>query len=128
MKQGKAKQIRLKTIPFFLKRKRRAASGRIRTHNILRTKQMLYQLSHQGSSAGQVEFLKFMQGKGRLSPDGQGNSNSVMYLYMYSTALALLTHPSSLSLCGACLEWCGWCLRTFLRLSFGLRATTSSCG
>ena len=33
------------------------------------------QLSHRGSSAGQAESLKFMQGKGRLSPDGQGNQS-----------------------------------------------------
>ena len=50
----------------------------IRTCNILHTMQMLYQLSHQGSSAGQAKSLKFLQGKGHLSPDGQGNSNSVV--------------------------------------------------
>ena len=60
---------------FFFKRKGRAASGGIRTHNILHTRQTLYQLSHRGSSAGQAESL---QGKGRLSPDGQGNSISVV--------------------------------------------------
>ena len=47
--------------------------SRIRTRDILRARQTLYQLSHRGSSAGQAESLKFMQGKGRLSPDGQGN-------------------------------------------------------
>ena len=36
----------------------------------------LYQLSHQGSSAGQAESLKFVQGKWRLSPDKQGYSTS----------------------------------------------------
>ena len=54
---------------FFLKRKRRAASGGIQTRNTLRTRQTLYQLSHRGSSAGQAESSKFAQGKGRLSPD-----------------------------------------------------------
>ena len=47
----------------------RAASGGIQTHNILHTVQMLYQLSHQGSSTVQAESLKFTQGKGHLSPD-----------------------------------------------------------
>ena len=34
----------------FLKRKRRAASGGTQTHDVLHTRQTLYQLSHQGSS------------------------------------------------------------------------------
>ena len=38
----------------------------------------LYQLSHRGSSAGQAESLKFIQGKWRLSPDKQGYSTSVL--------------------------------------------------
>ena len=46
--------------------------------DVLHTRQMLYQLSHRGSSAGQAESLKFIQGKGRLSPDKQGNSVSVL--------------------------------------------------
>ena len=74
-KQSKA------TIPkdsFFLRGKKGATSGGIQTRDILRTRQTLYQLSHRGSSAGQAESLKFMQGKGRLSPDGQGNSISLM--------------------------------------------------
>ena len=74
-RQGKVKQLRPKTNPFFFKRKGRAASGGTRTHNILHTRQTVYQLSHRGSSAGQAESL---QGKGRLSPDGQGNSISVV--------------------------------------------------
>ena len=41
--------------------------------------QTLYQQSHRGSSAGQAESLKFMQGKGRLSPDGQGKPILVLY-------------------------------------------------
>ena len=73
-RQGKVKQLRPKTTPFFLKRKRSySTSGRIRTHKVLRTRQTLYQLSHQGSSAGQAESLKSIQGKGHLSPDEQGN-------------------------------------------------------
>ena len=46
LRQGKAKQLRLKTTPFSPKRKGRATSGRIRTHNILCTRQVLYQLNH----------------------------------------------------------------------------------
>ena len=76
-RQGKSKQLRPKTTPFS-QEKNGAASGRIRTCNILCTRQTLYQLSHRGSSAGQVESLKVMQCKGRLSPDEQGNSNSVL--------------------------------------------------
>ena len=48
---------------FFPKRKRRAASGGTRTHDVLRSRQMLYQLSHRGSLAGRAESLKFIQGK-----------------------------------------------------------------
>ena len=59
---------------FFPKRKRRAASGRIQTHDVLRTRQTLYQLSHQGSSAGHAESLNVMQGKMCLLPDKQGYS------------------------------------------------------
>ena len=76
-RQGKAKQLRLETTLFFLKRKR-AASGGTRTRNILHTRQTLYQLSHQGSSAEQAESLSFMQGQRRLSPARQSNSNSVL--------------------------------------------------
>ena len=80
MRQGKIKQLHpQKTTPlFFLKRKRRAASGEIRTRNVLHARQTLYQLSHQGNSVGQAESLKFIQSKGRLSPDEQGNSVSVV--------------------------------------------------
>ena len=60
---------------FFSREKKWAALGRIRTHDILRARRMLYQLSHRGSPAGQAESLKFMQGKGRLSPDEQGNQS-----------------------------------------------------
>ena len=45
-RQGIAKQLHPKTA---------AASRSIQTRNVLRTRQMLYQLSHRGSSAGQVE-------------------------------------------------------------------------
>ena len=72
---------------FFSKRKRTAASGGIRTHDILRSRQTLYQLSHQGSSAGQAKSLKFVQGKWHLSPDKQGYSTSALRSrpYTYST-------------------------------------------
>ena len=56
----------------FLKRKRRAASGGIRTRDILSTRQTLSQLSHQGSLAGQAESLNVMQGQRCLFPDKQG--------------------------------------------------------
>ena len=59
---------------FFFQRKRRAASGGTRTRDVLRSRQMLYQLSHQSSSAGRAESLKFIQGKWRLTPDKQGYS------------------------------------------------------
>ena len=63
----------------FLKRKRRAASGRTRTHDVLHTRQTFYQLSHRGSSAGQAESLNVMQRQSHLFPDKQGNSISVLY-------------------------------------------------
>ena len=47
----------------FFRGKRRAASGGTRTHDPLRSRQMLYQLSHRGSSAGQTESLRFIKGK-----------------------------------------------------------------
>ena len=59
---------------FFPKRKRRAASGGIQTCDILCARQMFYQLSHRGSSAGQAESLNVIQGQRRLFPDKQGNS------------------------------------------------------
>ena len=49
-------------------------SGGTLTHNSVHTVQTLYQLSHRGSSAGQAESLKALQGQRRLSPDEQGNS------------------------------------------------------
>ena len=72
LRQGKATTP--KDNSFFPKRKRRAASGRIQPCDILCTKQMLYQLSHQGSSAGQAESLNVMQGQMCLFPDKQGYS------------------------------------------------------
>ena len=42
----------------------------------MHTRQTLYQLSHRGSSAGQVESFKFFA---RQRPDGRGNSNSVIH-------------------------------------------------
>ena len=79
LRLGKAKQLHLKTTLFFLKRKRRAASGGTRTRDVLHTVQMLYQLSHRGSSAGQAESLNVMQRQSCLSPDKQGNSISVLW-------------------------------------------------
>ena len=60
-RQGKGSQLHPKT-DFFFQRKKCCLSG-TRTHDILHTMQMLYQLSHQGSSAGQAESLRFMQGQ-----------------------------------------------------------------
>ena len=54
-RQSKATACMPKDNPLFPKRKRRAASGEIQARNVLRTRQTLYQLSHRGSSAGQVE-------------------------------------------------------------------------
>ena len=45
----------------FLKRERRAASGGTRTCDVLHTRQTLCQLSHRGSSAGQVESFTLSQ-------------------------------------------------------------------
>ena len=86
-RQGKCKQRHLKTTLFFLKRKRRAASGGTRTRDVLHSGQMLYQLSHQGSSAGWAESLKLIQGKWRLTPDKQGYSTSALYMHTACTWL-----------------------------------------
>ena len=82
LRLGKAKQLRLKTTPFF-KRKRRAASGGTRTRDVLHTRQTLYQLSHRGSSAGQAESLNVMQRQSRLSPDKQVNSIRISVLWSH---------------------------------------------
>ena len=66
-----SKQLHPKTTPFFSREKMSC----LRICDVLRARQTLYQLSHRGSSAGQAESLKFMQGKERLSPDGQGNQS-----------------------------------------------------
>ena len=57
-----SKQLRPKTTPFFSREKMSCLrpQGGIRTCNILRARQTLYQLSHRGSSAGQAESLKFI--------------------------------------------------------------------
>ena len=77
-RQGKSKQRCPKTTLFFSERKRRAALSRIPTRNVLCSRQTLYQLSLQGSSAGRAESLKFIQGKWRLSPDKQGYFTSAL--------------------------------------------------
>ena len=77
LRLGNAKQLHLKTTPFFLKKKIRAASGGTRTRDILHTRQTLYQLSHRGSSAGQAESLSVMQRQSRLFPYKQVYSISV---------------------------------------------------
>ena len=66
---------------------RRAALGGTWTCNVLRSRQTLYQLSHRGSSAGQAESLKFVQGKWRLSPDKQGYSTSASHVCTRSYSL-----------------------------------------
>ena len=53
---------------FFLKRKRRAASGGTRTRDVLRARQTLYQLSYRGSSAVHVHVgldLELVRGQER---------------------------------------------------------------
>ena len=63
---------------------RRAASGQTRIHDVLRTRQTLYQLNH----AGQAEYLNVFQGQRHLFPEKQGNSFSVLWsgpMYMLST-------------------------------------------
>ena len=57
--------------------KKRATSGGTWTCDILRTRQMLYQLSYRGSSAGQAKSLKVILGQRWLFLDTQGNSNSL---------------------------------------------------
>ena len=53
------------TVCSVIETERRAASGGIRTCNVLRTRQMLYQLSYQGSPAGQAKSLNVIQGQRR---------------------------------------------------------------
>ena len=72
------------------KRKRRVASGGIQTCDVLRTRQTLYQLSHQGSSAGQAESLNVIQGQRHLFSDKQGNSFSVLCMYVCMTLQVLM--------------------------------------
>ena len=75
----------------FLKRKR-AASGGTRTCDVLHTRQMLYQLSHRGSSAGQAESLILCKGKVVSSLINRVTLSQYcacvcklyMYMYMYS--------------------------------------------
>ena len=50
----------------------------------------LYQLSHRGSSAGQAESLKFVQGKWRLSPDHVHSKPQRLYRLYFSKPLRLL--------------------------------------
>ncbi len=83
----------------FFPKKKRTASGGTQTHGILHTVQMLYQLSHQGSPAGQAESFKRC-----LSP---GNSNSVlrgMYMYMYVVP-QLLVPPNVQETYSSGLQW-----------------------
>ena len=60
LRQGKAKQLHehMKTTLLFFPRQKQASPGGIRTHNVLHTRQTLYQLSHQGSSVGQAESFQ----------------------------------------------------------------------
>ena len=80
------KQLRLKTTLFFQEKKK----SWIRTRDVLHARQMLYQLSHRGSSAGQAESLNVMQGQMRLFPDKHmylciipGLQYKGLYTYMY---------------------------------------------
>ena len=82
LRQGSARKLCPRTT-HFSKRKRRAASGGIRTCDVLRARQTRYQLSHRGSSAGQAKSLNVIQGQRHLFPDKWGNSFQYMYMYMY---------------------------------------------
>ena len=74
---------------FFSQRKRRAASGGTQTRDVLRSRQMLYQLSHRSSSAGRAESLKFIQGKWRLSLINRVTQPQHVHVYVYVTVLYL---------------------------------------
>ena len=79
IRQGdKARQSNYTQRQLFNFQKKMSCLGRDSSRNTLHTVQMLYQLSHRGSSAGQAESLKVMQVQRCLSPDGHGNSNSVL--------------------------------------------------
>ena len=58
LRQGKQGNYTVRQLLLFPREKRRVASGGIRTRDVLRTRQTLYQLSHRSSSAGQAESLK----------------------------------------------------------------------
>ena len=88
LRLGNARKLCPRTT-HFSKRKRRAASGGIRTRDVLRARQTLYQLSHRGSSAGQAKSFK---GKGVSSLTNRATHFSIctctcmcdMELWMYS--------------------------------------------
>ena len=68
-----SKQLHPKTTPFFSRKNELPQAGFEPMMSCVLGDTL--QLSHRGSSAGQAESLKFMQGKGCLSPDGQGNQS-----------------------------------------------------
>ena len=75
------KQLRLKTTLFFQEKKK----SWIRTRDVLHARQMLYHLSHRGSSAGQAESLNVMRGPDKhmylcIIP---GLQYKGLYTYMY---------------------------------------------
>ena len=55
-KQGNATNM---NISFSMENEKKSCSGGIQTHDILLTRQMLYQLSYHGSSAGWVESRQY---------------------------------------------------------------------
>ena len=71
-RQGKCKQQCPKTTLFFPREKEELPRAGLEPATFCVLGRLLYQLSHRGSSAGQAESLKFVQGKWRLSPDKQG--------------------------------------------------------
>ena len=60
--------------------KMRVASGGIRTHGTLYSRQMLYQLSYQGSPAGRVRIIRLYK---------QANLTLDMYMYERDTERSL---------------------------------------
>ena len=93
LRQGKAKQLCLNTTPFFPKRKRRAVPGAIRTRDILRVRQTLYQLSHRGSSAGQAEL--YTRQRASLLMNSISVVRSMcgsMYVYVYMYMYIYIVH------------------------------------
>ena len=60
--KGKSKKTNLRAFfSIFIEKHKRGCSGGIQTRDLLRSRQLLYQLSHRGSSAGWVQITQVMQ-------------------------------------------------------------------